>query len=161
MAVAELITAGSMIAGTVANRLRPKPKFSKIDTGRIRGIASARLANQNALTQANIKQAGAARRLPSGAIASNLAGINQQVVDPNLDSAVTDIQRFNAGQETRESLAQTENFDNMLNFNLAGAGTLAKLALLRRHGFLGAKTEEGQGGNINELATSIGLNRFF
>ena len=153
MASPFLIPLAAQAIGTIANRfLRPKPKFPRVSTGRIRGLASARLATQNALTQANIKQAGAAGRLPSGAIASSLAGVQQNVIDPNLDTQAADIERFNAQQTTNESLASQQSFDEMLNFNLAGAGTLAKLALLRKYGFLGGNG--GGGGGIGGIGDS-------
>lgn len=137
MALAELLTGGGILAGSILNRFRPKEKFKKIDTSRIRSTASARTASQNALQQANIKQAGAAGRLPQGAIASSLARAKASTVDPALDSQILNAEKFNANQDTRASLTESSNFDDLVNFNLSGAGTLAKLSMLRKYGFLG------------------------
>lgn len=141
------LIAGGMALGTIGSLLRPKPKFPKVSTGRLRGLASARLASQQALTQANIRQTGAAGRLPSGAITSALAaaGARSPTMDPQLDLAAADIERFNVGQETRESLVGQQRFDDILNFNLAGLGALSKIAILSKYGLLNPLEEDNFG----------------
>lgn len=155
MAIGTALTLASMAGGTIANLLRPKPKFQKLDVSGMKNRASARLASQNALTESNIKQAGAAGRLPSGAIASSLAAVPKNVVDPNLDSQILNAEKFNAQQDTSESLERSQNFDDLVNFNLAGAGTLSKLAILKKYGFLTGE-EENPGGGVQNIANAVG-----
>lgn len=142
------LTLGQQAFGTIASLAAPKPKFPKIDSGGLRQAASARIATGTAATQANIKQAGAAGRLPAGAITSALALSNsrQSAVDPQLDQQLLNIQQFNAGQETRAGLANQQRYEDIVNLNLAGLGTLSKLAILNKYGLING----GGGANAAE-----------
>lgn len=152
-----IATLGGQAIGTIASLFRPKPKFPKLGTGRLRGLASARLATGLAQKQSNIRQLGAAGRLPRGAIASALAGAKQEQIDPNLDLAVQQAEQFNIGQRTRESLASQQRFDDLLGFNMEGLGTLAKIALLRRYGLFDRPELENQGIGVGANILSPGF----
>lgn len=132
------LTLGQQAISTISSLAAPKPKFPKIDASGLRNVASSRIATGNALTQANIKQAGAAGRLPAGAITSALSEVNsrQSAVDPQLDQQHLQIEKFNAGQESRQSLANQQRYEDIVNLNLSGLGTLSKLAILSKYGMI-------------------------
>jgi len=152
------LAVGSVVAGEAVNRisgaLRKKPKVRKINEGRLASLSSARAATQNALTQSNIKQAGAANRLPAGALSAALsnAGVKSPLSDPGFETARLGVEQFNIGQENRVEGLNAQEFDSSRNFSLRGLGTLSKIALLAKMGLLspeGQADESDKGKNDN------------
>lgn len=134
------LTAGQTLFQTLANRARPKTDFSKLrlPEGDIRAAASARAGTEKALTQSNIRRAGAARRLPAGAILSNIAGtnINSNRVDPATEAAILNVRRHNVGVAAAEEQEKQQRSGELFGTLLGGLGGLGRIALLHQAGLL-------------------------
>jgi len=143
---------GKLFAKLATDFLKPKQSLSrfKLTPGRARATAAARSANKNALTQLNIRRAGAAGRAPPGAVLSSLAGanINANRVDPSVEQAELGVQRFNAGLGISDERARVGRGEDLQSSILQGFGAFGRIALLKKAGLLGGGQGVGQPGQV-------------
>jgi hypothetical protein len=129
----------------------------------MRDQAKQNINSSTMATQQNIKQAGAANRMPAGAVLSNLAGTQYGAarglaqIEPELQQQkrAATLQyiglqnQFNQGQQETDEL-------NQRNRGLIGdtLGSLAKLAILYNSGYFDSNEEvsAGAGGNPDQYS---------
>jgi len=140
------------------NQYRDKLLFDETDASKMRsGIGSqimGRLLPAQSATQANIKQAGAAGRLPKGAILSSLAGANYNTARgvgdafTNLEPKLDEMKRnsFMDFMNMQNQYNAAEEETGAFNSNLIGdtVGTLGKLAVLYNSGYFSNNPQQGQ-----------------
>jgi len=132
------LLAGQTLTGLIANSFRPERRFSRINTGQLRQASNAAKTAGNAATLSNIRSQGASRRLSAGAISSNLAGANKQLNRPDVatERTILGAQRFNVGQDLRESEEKQSRFDDQASLFTGGTSSLSQVLLLWKAGLL-------------------------
>lgn len=132
------LLAGQTLVGLIRNSFRPEQKFTRINTSGLRRASNAAQTAGNAATLSNIRAQGASRKLSAGAISSNLAGANKRLNIPDVgtERTILGAQRFNAGQDFRESQAQQQDFDQTSSLIGGAGGGLSKILLLWKAGLL-------------------------
>lgn len=145
------ILAGATLAqtgiGLASKLLGPKRETPALpNLGRIAGQITASAAGENAANVSAIRQAGAANRLPAGATQSAIAlasGRNREKTGRalnNLEMSKLPIAKFKS--EIQEK--NIADFNNSVNFSLEGLGTLGKIAVLSKMGYLDIGSEDNQ-----------------
>jgi len=108
------------------------------DLNSVRSNIGASIDAGTAKRTADIKQAGAAGRLPKGSTQTALASANQrgERSKGRAFSAVEAQKLPLANLQLRKDLLERENFDEAVNFGLSGVGTAGKLLLLNKAGLI-------------------------
>jgi len=160
-----LIAAGVQGAGLLLNKFFPKgfggqTKFNMTDPsqfkddivmnqgdlGQIRSAFHNRLSGFQAKSIADIKQAGAAGRLPEGAVIGGIAGTAQRAaegaanLEPGLQrekrKSILDFSRLQQRFDAAKMAHEQGNAGQTAGFNQQGVGNLGRIAILAEAGLL-------------------------
>lgn len=173
MAIGALAVAGSTLLSYLLNQYNSQNQKDEINASRDQAeklskqeLTSTRrnfledILKSQSLTEKNIKQVGAAKRLPSGAIGTALTE-NRAVSDSSIARFEGDLQDKKLGNQNRINDQYTQsifNFNNAQNLtNQAYLGNLSKVFMLWNAGYFNQNNNQGQvnTGNLPQFQQNL------